>query len=73
MSKGQFCNSSQRGKYGSKHPAARAIIGTNSEGNEVYYAAICEAKRDGFLPKNISAVLRGERPHHKGYVFRYAK
>ena len=73
MSKGQLKNSSQRGKFGSKHPAARAVIGINKDGHKVEYAAICEAEKDGFTAKNISAVLGGFRQHHRGYVFNYKK
>lgn len=36
------------------------------------FSSVCEAaKKLGFVPGCISAVARGERQHHKGFVWRY--
>lgn len=44
----------------------------NGELVKIWESAIKAEKEGGFNNGNIGAVCRGKRPHHKGYVWRYA-
>jgi hypothetical protein len=51
-------------------PARQAVRATCPETGEVrLYSSIADCRRDGFSPKTIHKVLRGERKHHKGWRF----
>ena len=52
---------------------SRAVIRTDSNGNEVRYEAIMDAVREGFNKCGIWRCLIGTRKKHHGYIWRYAE
>jgi hypothetical protein len=66
----------ENAKYGSKNPAARAILAFDKDGNFIAeYSTAREAAKDlniGECWKHIPAVCKGVRKHTCGYVFKYA-
>jgi hypothetical protein len=51
---------------------AKAVKGTHKIfGTEIFYDYPTQAKKDGFNPSLICAVIKGKRNHHKNYVFEY--
>jgi hypothetical protein len=35
------------------------------------YDSIMATREDGYNPKNVNKVVKGDRPSHKGYVWKY--
>ena len=51
---------------------AKRVRGVHKNwGYEVFYDYPTQAKKDGFNPSLVCAVIKGKRPHHKGYIFEY--
>lgn len=40
-------------------------------GNEIFHDYPTQAKKDGFNPSLVCAVIKGKRNHHKNYIFEY--
>jgi len=63
-------------KYGSKNPAAKAILAFDKDGNFIAeYETAREAAEKlniGDCWKHIPSVCKGQRKHTNGYVFKYA-
>lgn len=52
---------------------AKAVTATHlRSGEALYFPSMQEAQRNGFHAGNISSCCKGERTHHKGYVWEYA-
>lgn len=62
------------GKLGDLNCGSKAIVGTaiDGSGNSVTFAALQEAKRNGFSAGNICMCLKGQRKYHKGFTWSHA-
>jgi hypothetical protein len=69
-------NGKKNAKYGSKNPAAKAILAFDKDGNFIAeYETAREAAEKlniGKCWKHIPSVCKGQRKHTFGYVFKYA-
>jgi group I intron endonuclease len=69
--KGRVRSKEERIKI-SRGLGAKKVKGTHKiSKNEIFYDYPTQAKKDGFNPSLICAVIKGKRPHHKNYVFEY--
>ena len=60
------------GRVGAKCPNSKPVEQLTKDGTLVrVWPALAEARRHGFSSGNISAVCRGERTHHAGYLWRF--
>lgn len=50
----------------------KSIVGENSSGGKVFYAALNDCKKDGFQPSCVSNCCNHKRNSHKGYLWRFA-
>ena len=63
-----------KGKFGSMHPASKAVVSTNLEtGYKTYYESGMDAVRKGFNSGCITRVCKGHATKHKGHAWEYAR
>jgi len=64
---------SYTGKFGHEHLSSKPIYGLNKEtGAMLFFDSLASARRAGFCSGHICSVLKGNRPHHKGFTWTYA-
>lgn len=62
-----------KGKTGKLHHQARKVIATNVKtGKKMYFDALMDAKRAGFMAQEIYACCRGFQKTHYGMTWQYA-
>ncbi len=50
----------------------KAVYKCDEDGNVIKrYPSILSTKEDGYNPRNVNKVVQGERPLHRGYVWKY--
>lgn len=59
-------------RQGRKASVKRPVLKCDLNGDVIQrYDSIMSTKNDGFNPRNVNKVVRGERPLHKGFVWKY--
>lgn len=59
-------------KYGVNNPSARKVARLSMDGEILaIYDYVSLAKKEGFLKANICMAASGQRPHHKGFKWKY--
>lgn len=59
------------GKFGDDNPRSKAVLRSGGAGPEKRYESVSLVERDGFNFKHVSAVCRGKRRSHGGYLWRF--
>lgn len=60
--------------YNSRYSNSKKVKGTNLKTNEiVFYNAIIDSVKDGFVVSQIVACCKGKRKSHKGYKWEYCE
>lgn len=54
------------------NPTGKAVLKCDKEGVVIKkYDTISQTREDGYNPRNVNKVVRGQRPFHRGFIWKY--